>query len=259
MNRSFVVCVFFVMLSLIIASCTEAQPTIDVETQVQATLTAIARLDDSSDTPETAAGAGTETPNTPSPTLPPTATSIPPTHTSTPTPDSRLFSDYFENGIGAQWNASGEGYLVVNGKLTMDAGTFESGIIGDDSWDNYRIRFGGLSLLDVGGSKLRVMTHIQDRDNYMLLECGPGHGLNCGWFKMVGGQTTNIPETSFGRFAFPDSSVEIVLEVEGNIYRTFFNGERISYFVDETFVSGGCQVQIKNFVRLDEFEIFPLH
>lgn len=184
---------------------------------------------------------GTPAPtNTPAPPTPtPTATLVPPTPT--PTPDPRLFWDDFETGIRPDWNFLGNSYSVTNGKLVAN-GPIE-GFIGDNSWKNYILLLNEFTYS--GG--IQYLIRVQDRDNYMMLDCkgvGSDWGNNhCHWYTVTDGEAVEIPGTHFVNAGCggcgPGGGNPFRLEVEGNIYRTFISGEQILYFVDDTFQSGG--------------------
>ncbi|MDM8527474.1 PASTA domain-containing protein [Anaerolineales bacterium HSG24] len=151
---------------------------------------------------------------------------------STPAPD--LFWDDFETGIKPEWGMQGSGFFVVNGKLTLDDGSFESKVIGDNSWRNYKIRLYGFD--HHHGSTPKIWVRVQNRDNYMLFHCKDYD--RCNWYRVIDGEKQEIPETRVklkrGDFSF---------EIQDNVYRTIIQGEQKIRFVDDTFDSGGFIMQ----------------
>lgn len=172
----------------------------------------------------------------------------------TPTPDTRLFWDDFEEGIRSEWNMSGQGFASTNGQLTLDEGFLESSVIGNNTWDNYKINLSGLTLWE-DGSTMQIAMRIQDRDNFISLNCDCKYGglAHCFWQKIIEGKPQVIPGTefTFGQW----STISLSIEIENNTYRTFINNERLLRFVDDTFNSGGFTLKRAGSLRLDEIEV----
>lgn len=191
--------------------------------------------------------------NTPEPTSIPSP--IPPTPT--PTPDPRLFWDDFETGIKPEWGMSGNGFASVNGQLVVEDGLLESQVIGDSSWRNYKIKIYGY---DVPDHTIRILIRVQDRDNYMSLDCRgvPGfYTYECTWHKVINGEDQSIPGSyiSFRR----GYHIELLeLEIQDNVYRTSRDGEQWLRFVDDTFNNGGFQLQVNGSMAFEGFEVLTL-
>lgn len=201
----------------------------------------------------------TETPAPP--TVTPTFTPVPPTSTFTPvpptatvTPDPRLFWDDFEEGIKLEWNFQGDGAHSINGQLIVDG--YAETNLGGNVWDNYVIT---LYKLMWDRNDIRIRIREQDRDNYLLIlfsNCktcaGAYEYFEC--FIVKNGQENPIPQTKVG----VGYSKDFRIEVEGNKYRVFSNGERLIFFVDDTFTTGGVNlhfVHSSGQTSMDAFEI----
>lgn len=195
------------------------------------------------------------------PTVTPTSTLVPPTSTFTPvpptatiTPDPRLFWDDFEEGIKPEWNFQGDGAHSINGQLIVDG--YAETNLGGNGWDNYAIT---LYKLMWDRNDVRVRIREKDRDNYLLIlfsNCktcaGAYEYFEC--FIVKNGQENPIPQTKVDvRY-----SKDFRIEVEGNKYRIFANGERLIFFVDDTYTTGGVNlhfVQSSGQTSMDAFEI----
>jgi hypothetical protein len=187
--------------------------------------------------------------STPRPT--PTYTSIP-----TQTPDFRLFWDDFQNGVKPEWNMQGE-YSAVNGKLRP--GKSMQGYLGDQSWIDYAIV---LTKVENSCGDWGVMLRMYDRDNYMLVKLGwgcVGNPQRFDFYKIVNGKEQKIAGAGGGKW-YADGGSVLRIEVEGDVYRFYQDNERIVYFTDNTFSSGG--VSVVNFssesLVIDDFEIDSL-
>ena len=145
----------------------------------------------------------------------------------------------------------GETFSVTNGKLDLN-GTIE-GFVGDNSWGNYMIIW---QEFHASWGSMQILVRVQDRDNYMLFQCGSGstgtwHG--CGWSKVINGEAQAIPGTGFN--VWMKKAPPLRLEVEGNIYRTFLHGDQKVYFVDDTFSNGGFGLRYSGDFQLEGVEV----
>ena len=73
-----------------------------------------------------------------------------------------LFFDDFKAGISPEWRMSGKNYASVNGRLVVEDGALESGIVGSESWRDYSINLSGFQAPD--GTDFYVDVRIQDRN-----------------------------------------------------------------------------------------------
>jgi hypothetical protein len=155
--------------------------------------------------------------------------SLPPT----PTPDPFLFSDDFEDGIDPTWGIIGEGYSSSNGKLVVgDDGFVQSGVVGDTTWQNYRVTISGLDVGD--GKEFSIAVRAQDQDNFIAVTCGVYFGgSRCAAYDVIDAQWNEIPGTRL-----TGSVQTLSVEVEGNIYSYIANGETVR-FVHDAYNSGG--------------------
>ena len=200
---------------------------------------------------------------TPEPTSTPVPTSTPePTPTSTPipspTPDPRLFWDDFESGIRPEWGSVGKGFGSVNGELVLQDGTFESQLIGDGSWTDYRIFF---DTFRYGGGYTSLQLRVQDSENYMLFEStqeGCGHAWN--WYRVVGGERQLIPGTAIGtRFCQGPNDWITEVQLQGNVYRTFKDGKEVLRFVDDTYSDGGVRLRLNGNLTMQGIEMLEMN
>lgn len=185
-----------------------------------------------------------------------------PTNTPMPTPDLRLFWDDFENTLRPEWGFMDKNYAVSNGQLAVDSGRLSSATIGNSTWGNYRVR-----LLGLASHTFIVRTRIQDADNYLALGCWPNSGLvtrRCEFGRVVNGNWATISGTGTehrssgwgsGDNTFP---IDIEVEVQGDVYRFFLNGEQQLRFVDNTYASGGILFYADGRIRLESFEVISL-
>jgi hypothetical protein len=185
----------------------------------------------------------------------PTPSPIPPS--ATPTPDPRLFWDDFETGYKPEWNFLGNSYSITNGKLIAN-GPIE-GFIGDSSWENYILLMNEFTYS--GG--IQLLIRVQDRDNYMMLECkgvGSDWGTNhCYWYTVKDGKAIEIPGTHFNNAGCngcgPGGGNPFRIEVEGNVYRTFINGEQKMRLVNDSFQNGGIGLRSTGTLELGSVEV----
>ncbi|MBN1315639.1 MAG: PASTA domain-containing protein [Anaerolineales bacterium] len=194
---------------------------------------------------------------TPEPTLTPTP--IPPTPA--PTPDPRLFWDDFESGIRPEWQAPASNFSVTNGQLIVEGGLWEPVVIGDSSWRDYAIEF---DTWRPSGSPttFQALVRVQDRNNYMLFRCFYPKGRNngdCAWFKVVDGQEQQIAGTGFNhRWCQGGQRFLTKIDIDDNVFRIFFDGEQLQYFVDDTFSQGGFQLRINGWMHFDGINVLAL-
>lgn len=178
----------------------------------------------------------------------PTATFVPSTATLIPTqtPDPRLFWDNFENGVKPEWKMQGE-YSTVNGKLIP--GNSMQGYLGDQSWINYVVV---LQQVENRCGDWGVMLRMQDRDNYMLVKfkwgCS-GQANDFKFYKVINGEQQEIAGAEGYKY-YADGGSVLRLEAEGNVYRFYQDNERLVYFTDNSFSSGGVSLVNFNSERL---------
>ncbi len=159
----------------------------------------------------------------------PTNTPLP---TNTPVPDNLLFYDDFDDGIKSDWGMKGSGFASVNRKLVLQNGRVETNVVGDSSWENYKVTF----VLDhQGHMSIHISLRVQNPINYMQLKCDrSSQWVKCLWFRVVDGEEQQIPGS---KFTLHDGLLSI--EMHGNIYLTIMNDEQVNRFVDDTFNNGG--------------------
>ena len=229
-----------------VTSTVAAEQTIYARTETASTAVVVTRI---VEVPVTIEIQETSTPAPPSPT--PTVTPLTPTLT--PTTDSRLISDNFENGLSAEWGFTESGVHAINGNLVVQ-GYAESYIQGYD-WTNYSITIEGL---ETRHNDLRVRVREQDRDNYLVCRFYTHWNINQSsgrieWIKVINGQEQVIPHPDIRRGGTQDFRIE----VDGSTYRTFVNGERVLQFTDNTFEKGTVNFHFSgdNEISIDSIEV----
>lgn len=188
----------------------------------------------------------TATPKPSDTTVPSTPTPVPPTNTpttvpstSTPTPDPRLFWDDFETGIRPEWQMSGNNYSMVNGQLSS-LGWFTA-YIGDTTWGNYAVEFDLLYLI-WSRYDFRILVRRQSDTDYMGWQLNTINGCTFRWVIVQRGQEKVIvnSETSIG--GWEECRGHYRIEVSGNTYRTYKDGQMKLVFTNNELSSGNVGV-----------------
>lgn len=252
MKHTFLIYVmaFVIVLMLALAGCGSkpaAQPTVDVNATIEV---AVQKTIQAQPTPTLLPA------NTPSvtPTITPSPTSTPVPPTPIPTPDPRLFWDDFETGIRPEWEMRGN-YGLVNGDFVVENEYFE-GYLGDQSWDDYEVN---MDLAFVTGFQMPL--RIQDQDNYMLFEWFYENGCFFRWSKVIRGETIEIPASVVKFQGCCDwcTNYNLRVEILGDTYRTFLNGDQRLMFIDSTYTRGGLGLKHpRTGITLREFEVREL-
>ena len=171
----------------------------------------------------------------------PTDTPLPaetPIPVNTPIPDDVLFYDSFDDGIKPEWEATGTNFFATNGRLVIGKdGIFQSRLLGNSSWTNYRVH---LTDFDRDGrGRFTVRLHVQDRNNYIAFNCDLGQHNKCYWARVVDGQENVIPATT----AQISSRHDIEIVVDNGAY-SYGDGDDPIRFTDNTFSGGGVLFDI---------------
>lgn len=173
-------------------------------------------------------------------------------------PDNRLFWDDFEMGINPGWGMVGTGYAATNGNLVLSEGNVESQVVGNHSWSDYEVILTGVQV-KTDPDTLEIQVRVQDRDNYLAFVCRGGTMFteaHCKWYKSIGGQSQEIPGALFTINRYKPH--DFYIEVQDNIYRTFMDGERVLYFVEDTYSSGGISLRLAGSVIVGDIGVLSL-
>lgn len=181
--------------------------------------------------------------------------------------DTLIVGDDFEDAIDPMWGLVGENFTSVNGLLVAsEDGFFRSSLIENVDKLNYRVTIQNVSLAP--GGSFKSFFRMQDRDNYILLECkgetgvdfGGGYSIvRCYWYKTVDGNLQAIPESQFDAAKNKMTDLIIEVEIEDAIYRSFIDREQRMRFVDNTYATGGYTFEGKGVVKIDAITIRKLN
>ncbi len=169
------------------------------------------------------------------------------------------FEETFETGFAGfrpEWGVDTDpAYAYTNeyGQLVTEG--YVAAFVGDSSWFNYRITFGGADYSRV--DQFFVLARTQDNENFVGMDCFPSEGwLACEGRKVIDGQAG--PVTGFQmttRMCTLDQiQCDIAFEARGNEYSVFVNGEQKAGFTDDTFTQGGVGFVVDGEWVLDYFE-----
>jgi hypothetical protein len=199
---------------------------------------------------------------TPTPT--PTFTSTPtlsPTPAATDTPESGeptvLHSDNFQKGLDSSWNKLYGNASVVSGVLTTDNNVMLA--IGDTNWINYAITLKSTASKDMHycTDTLEhdyVAFRMQDRDNFYAFSWG-----RCGtaWYIVENGNWNRVPE-SYVQDLIQINDHEIEIDIEGNFFQAYVDGNPQANFYDDRYTIGGLGLRIDKFVSVDDWLVKAL-
>jgi hypothetical protein len=204
--------------------------------------------------------------NTPTPTstFTPTFTSTPtlsPTPAATDTPESGeptvLHSDNFQKGLDEQWDKLYGNASIVSGILTTDDNVMLT--VGDSNWINYDITLKSTASKDMHycTDTLEhdyVAFRMQDRNNFYAFSWG-----RCGtaWYIVENGDWSMVPE-SYVQDLIQKNDHEIEIDIEGNFFQAYVDGNPQANFYDDRYTSGGLGLRIDKFVTVDDWLVKAL-
>lgn len=201
---------------------------------------------------------------TPSPTLnnlpQPHITSTPfpsppqPTDTPVPIPPS-LFFDNFDNGLGAGWEKVNGEVVVTDGELfalTTPALLYVSNYV----WGNFTLEFDIENPCNLG--TIEIALREQRNGDHVLFRFVDGNCIVAGpvtrWYVV---QDDNKEEITGMKFKFKGGHIKI--EVQGNSYSTYFNGQLVNQFEYSGFSQGKIYFQLSTKkISLDNISIQPV-
>ena len=159
----------------------------------------------------------------------------------TSAPILKLFADNFDAGINPTWAyMDGTNYGMTNGQLSS-IGLFTA-YVGDNNWANYVVEF-DLDYLLYSGYNFNLMIRRQNDSDYMALQLNTFNKCSLKWVKVKNGKVTEIvnSETTVSN-SYSDCPGKYKVEVNGNTYKTFKNGQVLLIFTDNTFSDGGVGI-----------------
>ncbi len=173
---------------------------------------------------------------------------------------SLAYEEPFEEGFAGfrpEWGVDADpsnaraneyGELVTEG--------YVAAYVGDESWFNYHLTFGGADYSQI--EQLFVMARTQDERNFVGMECFPSEGwLACEGHKVIDGQVQGAPgfQMTTRMCTLDQLQCDIVFEAIGDQFRVFVNGEQKAGFTDDTFTQGGVGFVVDGRWVLDYFEV----
>ena len=180
----------------------------------------------------------------PAPETQPTAT-VPPID---PPPMSiRVYDEVFDYGyveaFRPEWNVdAGPDAAFVNETGQLVTQEYVAAYIGDESWYDYAIKFGGGEYTQVTG--FHAMIRMQDEQNYVGIDCFNSEGyLACEGHRTVDGQPVGVPnfmQMTTRMCANGQIQCDIELRAVANEFSVVVNGERKGSMTDDTFTAGGA-------------------
>jgi hypothetical protein len=167
-----------------------------------------------------------------------------------------LFSDNFDNGIKPEWgNEVGTWYTdngVYNSTYPSNSPLTYTSITSLPNLTDFVVDFDVNNVID-GGVFLRA----QDNQHGILLATGGvfsgytglhWHVLNGGYTSTPLGLVYNVPN-------IPGGNVHITVEVIGNTYKAYVNGELRTTLLDDTYTSGRVALYDFSAQTFDNFQI----
>ncbi len=145
--------------------------------------------------------------------------------------------------------ADEDGYLATN--------RYVAAFIGDTSWSNYRVTFGGGNYDEI--TSFQVWVRMLDNQNFIGMACEMTDGwLTCNGYKYVNGG-----EQSLSGFRQPirfcargQQQCDIAIEAIGSDYQVLVNDEQVVAFTDDSFYDGGIGFGVDGTFYLDYVHVF---
>lgn len=193
---------------------------------------------------------------------------VPEAPTAPPPPDdvpmARLFyQDVFETGPGGfrpEWSVDAletSSYSTEYGELVTE--DYVAAYIGDMSWTNYSVKFGGADYSQI--EQFTVLIRTQDEMNYIGVDCFLSDGwLACEGYRFVNGQEEGVPgfEQAVRLCAVGQIRCDIEIEAQGDEYRVLVNDDQQVVFNDSTLSQGGTGFVVNGQWVLGYFEAISL-
>ena len=177
---------------------------------------------------------------TPTPSLEPTPTPTP-IPTPTPEPEKRLSYSDFEDGDELEWyQARGRKWNVEDGEYCVDGGGEHRSFTGDEDWTDYAIEL--QARLDKGkGFGIYFRATNPDKVNAYCFQYDPGYGKGAFLFRKVENGREKRPLVTAWlseEYDWYSSSHKIRLEVVGDTYTAFVDGEQVAQLIDNSYKHG---------------------
>ena len=170
-----------------------------------------------------------------------------------------LFEDSFDAGIKPEWQVISGEWRAVNDSLTTLSRETEWSyvLVGSPDWQGYAVEvlYDDANLYD----EIRILVRVQDRNNMMAFDVQSGSYSHTEWLIMKNGEWQLLVNDVSVR----DRPARIRVEVKGNSYIAYANGERVSSISDPTFSNGSVGLAIhcqssRNCAWFDDFKVFEL-
>jgi Flp pilus assembly pilin Flp len=171
-----------------------------------------------------------------------TVTSTPePTPSPTPEAEERLSYSDFEDGTGLEWyEAVGRNWNIEDGAYCVEPGGEHRSFTGDEGWTDYVIEL--TSDLSQGkGFGVYFRATDPDSVNAYCFQYDPGHGHGAFLFRKVvngHGRSPSARVWAPKDYDWHSGPRDIRLEVIGNTYTAFVDGEQVAQLEDDSYTHG---------------------
>jgi len=158
------------------------------------------------------------------------------------------------------WVINGNNYNLVNNQLSSQG--FFTAYVGDSSWENYVVEF-DMKPLDHPGQGLRVLIRRQSDTDYVGLHFGR-YMQHCTsrWVIAKKGKEVEVVNSGMRYDGVPrNCGGQYRIEVEGNRYKIFRDGNQMFVFNNNTFANGGVGLKSQDkdiTFTVDNFKVVRL-
>lgn len=194
----------------------------------------------------------------------PTPTAVPTSPTPSPTAVPLPFKDDFDTGLRPEWQALQGTWRMVDGTYAADETDHQWAytMMGDLVWQDYAVEV-DVATGCVGGEHIALLLRSKDRSEGVQLQA---NYTEMKWVLYHNGQSKEIAVADKGlpwdcSGVVPSRISHLRLEVKGNIYSAYLDGELVSRVQDDTFVAGRVGLGTtysSDVVRFDNFVVAPL-
>ncbi|MBP1466715.1 hypothetical protein EYB53_013445, partial [Candidatus Chloroploca sp. M-50] len=186
-------------------------------------------------------------------------------------PDPKVIDESFDE-TSTKFEITGDGYRRVGGNLIVDEDGEILITIGDETWKNCRIHIYGLRVNQNDDMELIVSLREQPNDGGAMrfglvyrnnsrlspFDNSPIPGFLRSfrgiWWNRMDSNDIILPETDDEFRTSIDSFDEIIVEVNGQEYRSVVGGQRKG-FKDVNFESGAVAITIRGYVSISRIKV----
>ena len=145
-----------------------------------------------------------------------------------------LFEDTFGTRIKPDWEPLSGDWRIINGKLGLipKDNQYALIVVGQPTWEDYAIE---AEVFHTSSCPIGILVRLQDGNNMMAYRTGL-HSIS-GWWICRNGKWTRLVSS----MSLCDQN-HFRIEVKGNVYSAYANGEFISSISDDTYSSGRAGV-----------------